>query len=292
MPDQRTRAAGSVLLAAVLFGTTGTAQALGPDGLSPLGIGAGRIAVGGLLLVVLAVVTGELRSLRRWPVGTVILLVLGVAGYQLAFFAAVQQAGVAVGTIVTIGSAPAFTGLVGALLGQGHPDVRWAGATALAVVGVVLIASGPDSSTRAGGILLALLAAASYAAYTVAAKRLLDAGRPPVAVMAVGFGLGALLLAPLVPTLATTAGAGGWLVVLYLGVLPTAAAYVLFARGLRHLPAATVATLTLAEPVVAAALGVLLLGEPVTVARVAGAALILTGLALLARAEPADNLPL
>lgn len=288
----RSTAAGSVLLAAVLFGTTGTAQALGPDGLSPLGVGAGRIAVGGLLLVLVAVAAGELRSVRTWPPGIVGLLALGVAGYQLAFFAAVQQAGVAVGTIVTIGSAPAFTGLVGALLGQGRPDARWAGATALAVLGVVLIAGGGDGSVRTGGVLLALLAAASYAVYTVAAKRLLDAGRPPVAVMAVGFGLGALLLAPLVPTLATTAGAGGWLVVLYLGVLPTAAAYVLFARGLRHLPAATVATLTLAEPVVAAALGVALLGEAVTIARVAGAALILAGLALLARSEPADSLPL
>ena len=36
-----------VLLASLCFGTTGTAQALGPSGLSPAGVGAGRILVGG-----------------------------------------------------------------------------------------------------------------------------------------------------------------------------------------------------------------------------------------------------
>ena len=39
----------AVLLAAVLFGTTGTAQALGPDGAAPLTVGAARIVVGGAL---------------------------------------------------------------------------------------------------------------------------------------------------------------------------------------------------------------------------------------------------
>src|SRR5215213_8242387 len=41
-----------VLLSAVLFGTTGTAQALGPDA-APVTVGAARIAVGGVLLLVL-----------------------------------------------------------------------------------------------------------------------------------------------------------------------------------------------------------------------------------------------
>ena len=42
-----------VLFAAVLFGTTGTAQALGPGG-SPLGVGAARVAVGAALLALAA----------------------------------------------------------------------------------------------------------------------------------------------------------------------------------------------------------------------------------------------
>src|SRR3954469_14563024 len=47
-----------VLLASLCFGTTGTAQALGPDGLAPVGVGAARILVGGALLVALALARG------------------------------------------------------------------------------------------------------------------------------------------------------------------------------------------------------------------------------------------
>lgn len=40
----------AVLAAAVLFGTTGTAQALGPESTTPLGVGAARLIVGGTAL--------------------------------------------------------------------------------------------------------------------------------------------------------------------------------------------------------------------------------------------------
>ncbi len=70
--------------------------------------------------------------------------------------------------------------------------------------------------------------------------------------------------------------------VLFLGAVPTALAYVLFARGLRHLPANEVATLTLAEPVTATALGVIVLAERPEAPALAGIALVLAGLAVLA----------
>jgi DME family drug/metabolite transporter len=59
-------------------------------------------------------------------------------------------------------------------------------------------------------------------------------------------------------------------------------AYILFASGLRHLPANEVATLTLAEPVTAALLGAIVLGERPGVTAVAGIVVILAGLAVLA----------
>src|SRR5688500_14402 len=96
-----------VLLASLCFGTTGTAQALGPAGLSPAGVGAARSLVGGTLLVLVALVSRSLRGLPRRPL---ILAAFAVAAYQLAFFAAVADTGVAVGTIVALGSAPALAG--------------------------------------------------------------------------------------------------------------------------------------------------------------------------------------
>ena len=59
-----------VLLASVCFGTTGTAQALGPGGLAPAGVGAARILVGGGLLVAVALLVGGVAPflrLRRVP---------------------------------------------------------------------------------------------------------------------------------------------------------------------------------------------------------------------------------
>jgi len=281
------RAAGLVVLAAILFGTTGTAQALGPDSVSPSVIGAGRIVVGGLLLALVGTATGQLRDGIRWRRGVVLLAAVGVAGYQVGFFAAVDRAGVAVGTIVTIGSAPAFTGLLGWLAGQGRPSRVWAVATALAVAGGALLAGsgGGEASADPVGLALGLLAGASYALYTVAAKRLLDDGHRPAGVMAAAFGLGGLVLAPVLVALgpaAVRAEPSVLLVVLYLAVVPTAVAYLLFARGLKRLPAPTVATLTLAEPVVAGTLGIVVLAEPVTATRALGAVLVLAGLMVLA----------
>jgi DME family drug/metabolite transporter len=265
-----------VLLSALCFGTTGTAQALGPDGTEPSVVGAARVAVGGALLVALA----WRRGGAAWPRLPVVLGAIGVAGYQLTFFAAVDATGVAVGTVVALGSGPVFAGL----LAREPITAQWAAATGLAVAGVaVLVAAGTSAEIDPGGVALALGAGLSYATYTVAAKRLL-AVHGPDAVMARLFGLGAVLLAPVlvIEGLGEVGTLGGLALAVYLGAVPTALAYVLFARGLRHLPAGEVATLTLAEPVTATALGVAVLGErPGTIA-VLGVLLVLAGLAVLA----------
>src|SRR4051812_48728746 len=128
-----------VLLAALCFGTTGTAQALGPDGIAPADVGAARILVGGALLVLVARLAPGRAAALRWPRGAVALAAIAVAGYQLAFFAAVADTGVALGTIVALGSAPALTGLLEWVVAGRRPDARWAPATALACAGVALL---------------------------------------------------------------------------------------------------------------------------------------------------------
>jgi len=269
-----------VLLAAVCFGTTGTAQALGP-GASPVAVGAARIVVGGALLVAVA---GAMR-VRRPPVGgTVVAIALGVCVYQLSFFAAVDLTGVAVGTVVAIGTGPAAAGLLGRLVNGEQLTGRWALATACAAVGVALLAGDGGGSVDPSGIALAVVAGAGYATCTVLSKRLLVRGFAPEGVMAAGFGGAAVLLVPvlIVAGPGFLGSAGGLGLALYLGAIPTALAYVLFSRGLRSLTSGETATLVLAEPLTAAALGVVVLGEHSSVAAGAGAALVLAGLAILA----------
>src|SRR3954452_14312870 len=143
-----------VLLASLCFGTTGTAQALGPAGLSPAGVGAARILVGGTLLVLVALVSNGLRGFPRRPL---ILAALAVAAYQLAFFAAVADTGVAIGTIVALGSDTALGGALEWPLERRRPQSSWALATALAFSGVVLLAlAGADAAISLPGVLLAL----------------------------------------------------------------------------------------------------------------------------------------
>lgn len=278
------RARGFVLAAAVLFGTTGTAQALGADDASPLSVGAVRVVIGGALLVLIAHRLGELRAPAGLPRRAIVLGALGVAGYQLCFFAAVKLTGVAIGTLVAIGSGPPLTGAVGLLRGQ-RPERRWAAATALAIAGcALLLLPGGDVEVDTGGVLLALGAGASYTAYTLSSKALLDAGDTPSGAMARAFGLGGLLLLPVLPLagMSWLAEPGGLATALYLGIFTTAIAYTLFARGLRELAPTTVVTLVLAEPVTATALGVVVLGERPGITAAAGALLVLAGLLLLA----------
>jgi drug/metabolite transporter, DME family len=274
-----------VLTAAVLFGTTGTAMALGP-GVEPVAVGTARIVVGAALLVAVALVLGRGRiALGRADRRLVLLSGVFVAVYQASFFAAVAETGVAIGTVVALGSAPAFTGLLARTFAGERLHPRWYAATALACAGVCLLTLGGGSGEiSAGGIALALAAGAGYAGYAVAGKRMLDQGATPEATMAAVFATGGLLLSPLlflVPAggLLTT---DGLMLAAYLGALPTALAYILFARGLERLGPSETSTLTLAEPVTAMVLGFAVLSERPGALALAGAGLVLTGLAVLA----------
>jgi DME family drug/metabolite transporter len=177
-----------VLAATVLWGTTGTALAFAPPGVQPAAVGAVRIALGGLALLVLAALRGELRTGGGWPPLATATAAVVIAAYQPFFFAGVARTGVALGTIVAIGSTPVWAGTIGFLFRGEKPTVRWGIATALSVSGCALLLLGGARggvSVDASDILFALAAGACYGAYATASKRLLTEGRPHITVMAV-----------------------------------------------------------------------------------------------------------
>ena len=241
-----------------------------------------RIGIGGLALLTFAAVRGELRGLRGWPTVTTSIGAGAMAAYQPLFFAGVSLTGVAVGTIAAIGSAPIRAGVVGFLFRGERPTARWGAATALAVAGcALLVGGGGGVAIDPLGVVLALGAGASYGIFATAAKGLLEE-RSHVAVMAVVFSLGAALLSPALffSDLYWLGEPRGALVAVELGLMATAAAYLLFGKGLSRVPVATAATLSLAEPLTAGALGVALLGERLTPAALSGLGLLLGGLIL------------
>lgn len=314
-PPTPLAAAGSAVAAAALWGTTGTAQALGPDVADPSAVGASRVALGALVLVLLAwrrgapgvAVPGERLSgqgvsgqgvsgrgvagraglLGRLPSWALVVVGgVAVATYQAGFFLGVARAGVAVGTVVALGVAPLTTGLLGLLLGE-RVSRRWTMATAGAVTGVALLVAGAGGATGGGvdpvGVLAAVAAGASYAGYTVAARALLLRGASGVQVMAGFFTLGALLLAPALVThdLSWLTTRPGVLMVLWLGLAATGVSYVLFQHGLSGLSASTVSTLSLVEPVIATLLGVLVLREQLSSLAATGIVVVVLSLAAI-----------
>jgi len=272
-----------VLIAACMWGTNGTAQALAPEGAQPIIIGTLRIALGGLVLLAYAALRGALRDGKRWAVFPTLIAALCMAAYQIFFFSGVARTGVAVGTIVGIGSTPILAGPIGYFVRGERPTRRWGVATCLGVLGcVLLIAAGEKINIDPLGIFLAICAGGSYAFFTTFTKGLME-DHTPEAVMAVSFCLGSLFVLPLLigADLHWLAQPSGILVILHLGVITAALSYTLFARGLQLIPVATAATLTLGEPLTAGLLGVFFLHEPLTTLALFGILLIFAGLVVL-----------
>ena len=278
-----------VVLAAVLWGTTGTAQALGPDGIDPLVVGWARMAVGGAGLAVLA----RARRARHTPLprGWLAVAIGSVAAYQLTFFGGVRLAGVALGTAVGIGSAPIWGGVVDWRFIGWTPSPRWVTAAVVAIGGAVLVAGRPGDAERPElGLLLAVGAGASYALYAYALQQLARAGDADRVAATVFVGA-AIVLAPTL----LLGGAGalvsgrGALMALHLGIVATTLSYALFTRGLRHTPVSTATLLSVAEPVTAVVLGVTVVGEDLTVPAMIGVALLLTAVTIAARSRPSTR---
>lgn len=281
-----------VIGAAACFATTGTAQALGPNGSSGLGVAAVRSVIGALALVALALLTGRGRhGTPRGSVGIVPWLAAsaGMAAFAVGFFSGLRLTGVAVGTVLALASAPVVAGAAEWLLWRRAPSRRWMGATAVAVVGMILLVGGSGRETvRVSGVALTLLAGAGYAAFALATKRIVAAGHEPLPAMARVFGGCALLLSPalVASDLGWLAEPRGWALAVWLGIVSVAIAYWAYATGLRTIQPSEATMLTLAEPALAVVLGASVLGERPTAAAWVGVALVL---AALVRASTPDR---
>lgn len=285
----------SVVAASILWGTTGTAATFAPA-VSPLGIGAVAMGLGGLLQALYAArhIAAQWGSLRaRW--GLVSLGAAAVAVYPLAFYSSMHLSGVAVGTVVSIGSAPVAAALIERFADGKLLDRRWIFGAMLGIGGAALLslaghsqapnAPGPggDSWTSTAGILLGLLAGTTYALYSWAAHRLTGPAVTSRAAMGAVFGLGGILL---MPVLAATGGPllESWraaAVGAYMAAVPMFAGYLLFGWGLARVGASTATGISLLETVVAAVLAVLVVGERLPALVWLGAAVVLASLFIL-----------
>ncbi len=291
-----------VVLAALCWGTSGVSGAMVADrtDLGPLDIAWHRMAIGAVVLLIGFSATRRRRRPHTGPLGRatpvrLALVAAGLAAYQLAYFAAVAQAGVSIATLVALGLAPLLIAVGATVLGHGRPDVATGIALVAALVGLVLlvgVSAGADSGTTVVlGALIAVGSALGYAVVTLA-----GAGVPEgIPVTLVGVAGGALLLTPvaLAAGMQFTGDPVALGVLLYLGAVPTALAYGLFFTGIRSVPGAVASIVTLLEPLTATALATAFLGERLSPGALAGGALVLAAVAGLylrrLRAPAADS---
>ena len=266
----------------MLWGTTGTTQALAPETAHPIAIGATRLAVGGLFLLLILLVTGKF-NFKGWSIKTTLMASLCMALYQPFFFSAVSMTGVAIGTVVAIGSAPIFSGLTEWIFLKVRPSKIWWTSTFLAIVGCLMLFVHKESVlVNPVGIMMAVGAGLSFASYTLISRTLLEK-HSTLSVVAVVFTLSALCLSPFlfVFDMSWITSFRGVAVSLQLGIMSTGIAYLLFAKGLVHVSSSTAVTLSLVEPLTAALLGVFILGENLTNTSWLGIILLMIGIGIL-----------
>ncbi|WP_075618556.1 EamA family transporter [Paenisporosarcina indica] len=271
-----------VLLAAVLWGTTGTATTLLPDSAQPLTIAAARSAVGGFSLLLVMILMKKI-NFRTWPWKATVVAAICMAIFQPLFFTSVRLTGIAIGTVVAIGSAPVFSGLIEWLFLKMRPSRSWAMATAMSVIGCSLLFLNKDALTvNPIGVTFSLIAGLVFAIYTIVTKAVLTKVEAIPAV-AMTFSMSALMLMPFILSFDNT-----WIVdpssisiVLYLGLLTTSVAYILYLKGLHKVPSSSAVTLSLGEPLTAAVLSVFWVGEVLSPVSWVGILLLLGGILVL-----------
>lgn len=279
-----------VLVAAALWGTTGTAAFwLGAEA-SPLAIGAATMGVGGVILAV----TGGSRTLgvvreregRLW----LVLGALGVIVYPLTFYSGMALTGISIGNVIALGLGPITVAVLEWLVDRSRPSFRWWIVSGFALVGIALMASadvelgGNRPSDVPLGVTLAVAAGLSYGLFTYAFGRLIGLGHHPRGVIGAVFGAASpvLLVVVVVTGTGLLSSLGQLSLISYLVLGPMVLAYLAFSRALVTLRSSTVATAALVEPLVAAFLALLVVGEQLSAVGLFGAAIVLVSLIVLA----------
>ena len=286
---------GLVMVAAgaTLWGTGGVAaKALFTmTTITPLAVGFYRLALSIPLLLIANGVQGLRWELAWNDRRNLIVAMVGVsmALYQVFYYAAVHRAGVTIATLVTLCTAPVIVAILsGFLLGERITRVVVA-ALAMALIGTALLVGFPadleeSRTTILSGVALALGSAVSYAVLTICGRALSNVIAPSQLIV-VGFGGGALVLLPFVLSsgLSFDYNFNSWLILIYLGVIPTSLAYLLFFTGLRTTPATVASILTLMEPLTAAILAWLIFDERLGPLGILGAALLIGAMIVLSQ---------
>ena len=253
---------------------------------SPGGLSLGRLLVGSACLSVIMAIGRRWVPMTRQEWALVALIgVLWFAVYSIALNAGEQHVDAGTAAML-IQLAPILIGvLAGLVLGEGFPKMLVIGGL-VAFAGTLLIGVATSNGhADLGGVLLVLLAAVVYAMAVVAQKVVLRRV-PGLQVTWLACLIGTFACLPFVPALVSdvaNASAGTTMGMIYLGVVPLAAAFLTWAYALARTDAGRLGATTYAVPPIAIALGWIFLGEVPALLAVVGGVISLVGVGIARR---------
>jgi drug/metabolite transporter (DMT)-like permease len=254
-------------------------------------LGSVNLVIGFLVLLAYLAVTGKVRAIFRLPRRDLLVsLALGVIGfalYQTLTFSALSRIPASMNAVLVATNIILITPLAALFLKE---KIRWGRVLAIltAFAGVVLVTFNQGFAVGSGidlvGCLFSLLAALSFAIYTVLGKSVVSRNDPLV-VTALALFAGAVLLSVFTGVtigFTSLAGAGTltWTLMILLGVTMIGFAYPAWFACLKMLPASRVSIFIYMTPVFAVVLAFLILGERFSWLFYAGGALVLGGVVL------------
>ena len=288
----RRRGMGLLIGTGVIWGTIGIAAKLLADEttLDPAAVTWLRTLIAAPVCLALAWATMGKKILAANRPDLTLMAGLGVVlvVYQFCYLAAVERIGVSIATLVSLCVPPMIVAVVSVLFLGERLTGRALVALLGAVVGTTLLVgwgasgAGGDQEGAVAGIGFALVSAALIAAHVMVSRSL--AGRqPPLRPLVIAFPVGAVVFAPvgLTGEITVDLPVQGWLLLVYLAVVPSVIAYWMLLRALRDVPASTASVVTLLEPLVAAVLAWIIFSERLGPVGWFGAALLLGAIGLL-----------
>lgn len=297
-----------IAIAAALWATTSIAAKTLFDGtdLQPITLACMRLTIAfpvffGLMLherrtASRKVVDTETPRLTRRSLLALVALGVIMAAYQGTYMWAVALTGASIATLVTLCLAPILVAIAAApLLGERPTGITIAALFA-AIIGTILLVSTDLQSAdaaRIGGVLISVFAAAMYASFTLVSRSTAS----EISIFTTSFAcffIGALILLPIaladggVAQLASLA-VHDWLLVFYIGLVPSCVGYLCFFKGMQHTPATTSSIIVTLEPLFVALLAWLILNEQIGTTGVIGAAILTVAVLVASQQQPSTR---
>jgi drug/metabolite transporter (DMT)-like permease len=283
---RRSYALAALIAVMIVWGSTFVITKAAVREIPPWTLAALRFLIALVVLVPFAIARGGLACLPRpLPIGALLAMgVTGISVFAVGFNLGLYYASASQGALI-FALIPAAVAGAAVIALKERISRRRALGILLSVAGVGWVAVSGQQDTGSPNPLLGAVCMLStvfaWAVYTVVAKKLADADQ--VVVLTVITAMGALILVPfaaleLMQGPRPMPSLQAWVGTVYLGVVGSAVAYLVYNVTLRQLDASLVGALTNLDPIVGLITAVLFLGESLGGGQIAGGLIALIGM--------------